>query len=136
MKKNKYDTAVVLLYLLGQEPLIPKESRKKIPYSTVTTWRKMKYENYEGNEFLFLFDDSWDLIRLKQENIKIKSTLRAIVKCYLLLSGQAIHKIMKGRYIKNRGFESLEGLATFLNEAVKNYNYQKATLQAFSKDSG
>jgi hypothetical protein len=88
MKKKKYDTSVVMLYLLGQEKLLPKEFRKKIPYSTVSTWRKEKYESYEGSEFRFLFDDNWDLIRLKHENRKLKSTLRAIAKCHLLLTSE------------------------------------------------
>jgi hypothetical protein len=63
MKKKKYDTSVVMLYLLGQEKLLPKKFRKKIPYSTISTWRKEKYESYEGSEYRFLFDDNWDLIR-------------------------------------------------------------------------
>lgn len=90
MKKKKYDTSVVMLYLLGQEKLLPREFRKKIPYSTVSTWRNEKYENYEGSEFRFLFDDNWDLIRLKHENRQLKSTLRAIAKCRLLLRSELI----------------------------------------------
>jgi putative transposase len=46
---------------------------------------------------------------------------------------EAIHKIMKGRYIKNRKFESLEGLAKFLNEAVHDYNYQRPHYKHFPK---
>jgi hypothetical protein len=49
MKKKKYDTSVVMLYLLGQEKLLPKEFRKEIPYSTVSSWRKVNYEVGESS---------------------------------------------------------------------------------------
>jgi hypothetical protein len=78
MKKKKYDTSIVMVYLLGQEKLLPKEFRKTVPYSTISTWRKEKYEDYQGSEFRFLFDDNWDLIHLKHENRKLKSTLNWI----------------------------------------------------------
>jgi hypothetical protein len=29
MKKKKYDTSIVMLYLLGQEKMLPKEFRKE-----------------------------------------------------------------------------------------------------------
>lgn len=95
MKKKKYDTSVVMLYLLRQEKLLPKEFRKKIPYSTVSGWRKVNYENYEGSQFRFLFDDNLDLIRLKHENTKLKSTLRAITKCHLLLRSELNDLVQK-----------------------------------------
>jgi hypothetical protein len=85
MKKKKYDTSVVMLYLLGQEKLLPKEFRKTIPYTTISSRRKTNYENYEGSQFRFLFDDNWDLIRLKHENQKLRSTLRSLSRSYVLL---------------------------------------------------
>lgn len=85
MKKKKYDTSVIMLYLLKQEHLLPKEFRKTIPYSTISSWRKSAYENYEGSQFRFLFDESWDTIRLKQENQKLRSTLMSIARSYVLL---------------------------------------------------
>jgi hypothetical protein len=85
MKKKKYDTSVIMLYLLHQEHLLPKEFRKTIPYSTISSWRKSAYENYEGNQFRFLFDENWDSIRLKQENQKLRSTLMSIARSYVLL---------------------------------------------------
>ena len=85
MKKKKYDTSVVMLYLLNQEHSLPKEFRQKIPYSTISSCWKSAYENYGGSQFRFLFDENWDVIRLKHENQKLKSTLRAISQSYLLL---------------------------------------------------
>ena len=38
--KNKYDSSVVFLYAIGKEELMPHEFRKKIPYSTISDWRK------------------------------------------------------------------------------------------------
>jgi hypothetical protein len=83
--KNKYDTSVILLYLTNQESLLPKEFRKKIPYSTIASWRKADYGSYLGSEFRFLFDDQWDIIRLKSQNQRLKRLLKTTVRCWLQL---------------------------------------------------
>jgi hypothetical protein len=44
---------------------------------------------------------------------------------------EAIHRIIKGRYIRNRRFETLEGFTKFLNEAVKDYNYERPHYKHF-----
>jgi putative transposase len=46
---------------------------------------------------------------------------------------EAIHKIIKGRYLKNRKFENVEGLTAFLSEAVKDYNYLRPHYKHFPK---
>lgn len=121
MKKKKYDTSVVMLYLLGQEKLLPKEFRRKIPYSTISTWRKEKYESFEGSEFRFLFDDNWDLIHLKQENKKLKSTIRAIAKCRLLLESELNDLAQKQKGDKNfkkKMFLAVNLLKPFLTQKL------------------
>lgn len=50
-----------MLWLFGQEKLLPKEFSKKIPYSTVSMWRREKYESYEGSQFRLSFDDNCDI---------------------------------------------------------------------------
>ena len=74
-----------MLYLLRQEHLLPKEFRKTIPYSTISSWRKSTYESYEGSQFRFLFDANWDLISLKQENQRLRSIMISVAKSYILL---------------------------------------------------
>lgn len=104
MKKKKYDTSVIMLYLLKQEHLLPKEFRQKIPYSTISSWRKSAYENYEGSQFRFLFDDNWDVIRLKHENRKLLNTLRAISRSYLLLK-KDLERFIRSEN-KNKDFQN------------------------------
>jgi putative transposase len=114
-----------MLYLLGQEKLLPKEFSEKIPYSTISSWRKVKYENYEGSQFRFLFVDNWDLIRLKYENRKLKSTLRAIAKCYLLLRSELNDLVQKqkGDKLFQQKFVSVVNL-------LKPYLKQKLALKS------
>jgi hypothetical protein len=38
---------------------------------------------------------------------------------------EAIHRIIKGRYLQNRRFESLEGLHSFIQWAVEDYNRKR-----------
>lgn len=46
---------------------------------------------------------------------------------------EAIHKIIKGRYIGNKRFENIEGVIKFLGEAVKDYNYERPHYKHFPK---
>lgn len=64
MIKKKYDSSVVFLYATGNENLLPEDFRKKIPYSTISTWRKTNFENYIGHEFRYLFTDALPFARI------------------------------------------------------------------------
>lgn len=72
MEKKKYDTGIVLLYVLGKERFLPKSFRNTIPYSTISTWRKTDYTSYEGHQFRFLFDDDWDGVVEKCQRTRLK----------------------------------------------------------------
>ena len=126
MKKKKYDTSVVMLYLLAQEKLLPKEFRKTIPYSTISSWRKTPFENYEGSQFRFLFDDNWDVIRLKHENQKLRNTLRSLSRSYFLLKSDLSDFIKKE--MSKKEFQSKVVLA--VNE-LRRYIGLEAALKIF-----
>ncbi|RYY00959.1 MAG: hypothetical protein EOO53_20460 [Gammaproteobacteria bacterium] len=85
MQKKKYDTGVVLLYLLGKEHFLPKAFRKTIPYSTISTWRKTDYSSYEGHQFRFLFDEDWESIDEHFQRKELERKLRAVGKVWLAL---------------------------------------------------
>jgi len=84
--KNKYDSAVVFLYATGNENILPKEFRKKIPYTTISTWRKTNYSKYLGNEFREYFDDALATMKLAQENKKLKKMFMAFARSWIILS--------------------------------------------------
>lgn len=113
MKKKKYDTAVVMLYLLKQEHLLPKDFRKKIPYSTIASWRKSTAQSYEGSEFRFLFDDNWDMVQLKHENQRLKKTLRSLARSYLLLKSELacfIKTQKKDKHFQSKAVQAIQTL--------------------------
>lgn len=56
--KNKYDSSVVFLYLMGKEDLLPAHFRKQIPYSTISSWRKTDSTSYLGHEFRYYFTEA------------------------------------------------------------------------------
>jgi hypothetical protein len=126
IKKKKYDTSVVMLYLLGKEKLLPEEFRKTIPYSTISSWRKTAYEKYEGSQFRFLFDDNWDIIRLKHENQKFRNTLRSLSRSYFLLKSDLSDFIKTQKNKKE--FQNKVVLA--VNE-LRRYIGLEATLKIF-----
>jgi len=88
MKRKKYDSSVVMLYLLGQEDLLPKEFRRQIPASTICSWRKVDYTTYLGHEFRFFFEEHFDHIATKQKLNEAQLLLRTINKTWNLLGKQ------------------------------------------------
>lgn len=84
--KNKYDTSVVFLYAIGKENLMPREFRKQIPSSTIATWRKTNYSEYLGHEFRYFFDDAFKNIELSFKYLKLKKTLMALTRAWVMLS--------------------------------------------------
>lgn len=75
MIKNKYDTSVIFLYAIGKENLLPIEFLKKIPYSTISTWRKTNYSNYLGHEFRCHFNDAFKAYEVNAVNRQLRLLL-------------------------------------------------------------
>jgi transposase InsO family protein len=84
--KKKYDSSVVFLYATGNEHLLPYSFRKKIPYPTISTWRKTDYSQYTGHEFRKLFDPSLDSVAVRAENEDLRNALDAVARCWFSLS--------------------------------------------------
>ena len=84
--KNKYDTSVIFLYAVGKENLLPHEFRKQIPYSTIATWRKTNYSEYLGHEFWYFFDDAFKNAEINFKYLKLKQTVSALSRTWVLLS--------------------------------------------------
>lgn len=93
--RKKYDSSVVFLYATGNEHLLPVEFRKKIPYSTISSWRKSDFENYEGSQFRYLFNDAFHQLKLLHENKKMKKILYASARSWLVLSNHLVPVLLK-----------------------------------------
>lgn len=75
MERKKYDTAVVFLYAIGKEKLLPAEFRKQIPYTTIANWRKADYSKYIGHEFRYFFDEAFQNIELNYRYARARKML-------------------------------------------------------------
>jgi transposase InsO family protein len=84
--KNKYDTAVVFLYSIGKEAMLPSEFRKQIPYSTISDWRRTDHTKYLGHEFRYFFDDALSSLELKYRYHKLKKLLTGLARSWITLS--------------------------------------------------
>lgn len=84
--KNKYDTSVIFLYAIGKENFLPKEFRKQIPSSTISTWRKIDYSKYIGHEFRYFFDDAFKNAELAIKYLQIKKTMFAVMRTWIKLN--------------------------------------------------
>lgn len=84
--RHKYDTAVVFLYAIGKENMLPYEFRKQIPSSTISTWRKTNYSEYLGHEFRYFFDDAFKNAEIGFKYLKLKKTMLALTRAWVMLS--------------------------------------------------
>lgn len=105
--KNKYDTSVVFLYAMGKENLLPVDFRRKIPYSTISTWRKADYSHYLGHEFRYHFNDAFKSFELQNENKRLKSEMYALARSWITLSHILLPLIKKSNNNKGEQFKVL-----------------------------
>jgi hypothetical protein len=84
--KNKYDSSVVFLYLMGKEELLPHSFRKKIPYSTISSWRKTDSSSFMGHEFRYFFNEAFTGAEVKLQYVQLKKMLFAIARSWITLS--------------------------------------------------
>jgi putative transposase len=76
--KRSYDSSISYLYSIGREDIIDKETRKKIPFSTRSEWRKRKRSGIIGQEYQYVgleFIEKADLLKKIKAQKKILSTV-------------------------------------------------------------
>lgn len=84
--KNKYDSSVVFLYAIGREDLLPAEFKKKIPYSTISTWRKTDFSKYKGHEYRYYFNEAFKSFETQNENKRLRKLLLSLARSWITLS--------------------------------------------------
>ena len=114
--KNKYDSSVVFLYAIGREQLLPLDFRKKIPYSTISSWRKTNYGNYLGHEFRYHFSDAFKCFELESENNRLKSRLLSLARSWLTLSHIILPLVKTARNNKAAQFKILTAVNYLKNQ--------------------
>lgn len=115
--KKKYDSSIVFLYAIGKENLLPEDFRKKIPYSTISTWRKADYSKYLGHEFRYHFDDAFTVYELRAENKKLKSLLYNLSKSWLTLSHVLLPIVKKAKGDKELQYKIIS-VVNYLKELI------------------
>lgn len=108
--KNKYDSSVVFLYLMGKEDLLPAYFRKKIPYSTISTWRKSDSTSYLGHEFRHFFTEIFTGAEVKLEYVRLKKMLFAIARSWITLSHIILPLVKESKNNKEAQFKILTAI--------------------------
>lgn len=111
--KQKYDSSVIYLYATGNEGLLPKEFRKQIPNTTISTWRKTDYSVYIGNEFRYFFDEAFESAEIKYKYKQLKRTMIDLAKSWISLSDvikPAFRKIKNNKQLKKNMLNALSYL--------------------------
>lgn len=86
MQRNKYDSFLIWLYNQNKEHLIPEETRKTIPYSTISTWRGINHSDYVGHEVGLLQRDAIEQFEIFQKHKRLKQLVFLITKIWMQLS--------------------------------------------------
>jgi putative transposase len=72
--------------MTGNEHLLPAAFRKKIPYTTISHWRKTDYGEYLGHEFRYFFNDAFQNAELKYNYYRLKKGMKSLAKAWMTMS--------------------------------------------------
>lgn len=108
--KNKYDSSVVFLYLMGKEDLLPYSFRKQIPYSTISSWRKTDSTSYLGHEFRYFFTEAFTSADVKLKMLQQKKLLHSIARSWITLSHIILPLVKQSNTNKDAQFKILTAI--------------------------
>jgi hypothetical protein len=115
--KQKYDSSVVYLYSIGNENILPADFRKKIPYPTISTWRKTDYSQYLGHEFRYVFADAFTNAELSYRYHELKKGVMSIAKAWIILSS-VITPILKNtrgdKELQKKVLNAIRHMSTYI----------------------
>lgn len=83
--RKAYDSTVVFLYATGRENILPLKFRRKIPYSTICSWRKTDYSKFIGSEFRKILLSAFDHLQAQTQLSESKSAWYTIIRTWLNL---------------------------------------------------
>lgn len=83
---NCYDTALVYLFILGKEHLLPAELVSGIPYSTKATWRTYPIEKFIGHSQRTILDEGIRKTELYCKYKHIKKVLATLEAIYMAIA--------------------------------------------------
>lgn len=83
IKRNTYDTLVILLFMLKQEHLLPNSFVAQIPYSTRSSWRNQAEQKFIGSQFRKEFKSELRRTELHQKYKNLKKVLDAVERIYV-----------------------------------------------------
>ncbi|MBK7817915.1 MAG: DDE-type integrase/transposase/recombinase [Sphingobacteriaceae bacterium] len=109
--KNKYDSSVVFLYLMGKEALLPHSFRKQIPYSTICSWRKTDSTSYLGHEFRYFFTEAFTGAEVKLKVLQQKKLLHSIARSWITLSHIILPLVKSSNNNKEAQFKILTAIS-------------------------
>lgn len=115
--KQKYDSSVVYLYATGNEHILPQEFRRKIPYPTVSTWRKTDYSQYLGHEFRYIFADAFTNAELSYKYHGLKKGLMSMAKAWISLASviQPVLKDTRGdKLLQKRVLDAIHHMKEYI----------------------
>lgn len=79
---NRYDTALITLYALGKNDLVPIHLRELVPHSTASEWRKLRVNELVGHELRTMHQEALDMQAILASRARLKRTVRVLVKVW------------------------------------------------------
>lgn len=115
--KQKYDSSVVYLYATGNEQILPHEFRRKIPYPTISTWRKTDYSQYLGHEFRYIFADAFTNAEISYKYHGLKKGVMSMAKAWITLAS-VVRPVLKDacgdKLLQKRVLEAIHHMKAYI----------------------
>ncbi len=86
LRYNRYDSALICLFAIGKENLVPEHLRALVPHSTASSWRKLDLSGLVGQELRSMHQEALDFHALLSRYQRLRSTVIVLTKAWVQVS--------------------------------------------------
>jgi transposase InsO family protein len=114
---HRYDTALICLFALGKEQLVPDHLRALVPHSTASSWRKRDVDALVGGELRALHEEALDLHQLLARHQRLRRTVIVLARVWANISDAILPTLHKQKQHFERVADAVQQLFTIMPRA-------------------
>ncbi|MBK6342133.1 MAG: DDE-type integrase/transposase/recombinase [Flavobacteriales bacterium] len=111
---NRYDTALITLYALGKDDLVPMHLRELVPNSTASEWRKLRMDALVGHELRAMHHNALDMQAILAQHQCLRRTVQVVMKVWLSTSDALLPVLHKSKALNQRVVNAVQLLFTVM----------------------
>ena len=114
LTRLRYDTALVCLYAMHREDLVPPHLRERVPHSTASTWRTLDAALFVGHELRGFQGEAIDHYALLCKYRSLKRTVCTLVRVWHRVAGITLPVLQKSKEHRELFVDAVQQLFTVM----------------------